>query len=288
MKIPRFFLILVFALAARVVCGSSSTSEGVKEAGDPDMGTAITVIFDNSGSMEGRKIDEAKAAFQAWLQSTLNTYTWSLIDFDDGGRVVVPFCRSPEQVAQAIAGFSAHTNTPIVSALKLATRQIQERRKKVTPYERHLVLLFTDGQENQDSGGDDEVLNVIRKMRSLNIEVVGIGYHGDGDYLAQASTHYYQADDLEALKSGLKKVDAEVDLGGEVKTTPEDLRAISEMPVESKKADESTPAPTVVPAPEAGHGDAASRLWRLVITLGEVVGVLLLLLVALAFRSARR
>ena len=259
MKTLFLFPILTLALTLSVSTSfaTPSPTDTVKDSSDPDMGTAITVIFDNSGSMQGQKIDEAKTAFKAWLDRASDTYVWSLINFDEGARLVVPFGKNQAAVASAISGFSANTNTPIVNALHIATRQIQERRTKVTPYERHLVLLFTDGEENQDPGGNQEVLNVIAKMRALNIEVVGIGYHGDGDYLAQVSTHYYQADNVEALKTGLNKVDAEVDLGGEIKVTPEDIKAISELPPPSKHADGGAPdsgqAPVADnPAPNAG------------------------------------
>jgi uncharacterized protein YegL len=252
------------------------------------MGTAITVIFDNSGSMDGQKIDEAKAAFKAWLAKTPESYTWSLINFDNGGKLVVPFGHSRDQVATAIQGFTAHTNTPIVRALKIATKQIKERRAKASPYERHLVLLFTDGEENQDPGGDNEVLRVIRKMRAQNIEVVGIGYHGDGDYLAQAATHYYQADDAEALKAGLDKVDEEVDVNGEVNVTPEDLKAMSELPAPTKHAEDDSNAapdssmavaPAPSPSPRRSHSKGPPPI---------IIGAIALAILISAFRKSNR
>jgi uncharacterized protein YegL len=279
-------LLLLPILALTLVPGLSTSfaasppTDSVKDASDPDMGTAITVIFDNSGSMQGQKIDEAKTAFKAWLSKAPGTYIWSLIDFDDGGRLVVPFGKDQSKVAAAISGFTAHTNTPIVNALKIATRQVVERRIKVTPYERHLVLLFTDGQENQDPGGDGAVLKMIRKMRALNIEVVGIGYHGDGDYLAKEATHYYQADDIEALKAGLNKVDAEVDLGGEIQVSPDDLKAMSQLPPPPNHADDETPdtsqdTTVVAPAPSAGSPPSVIPFPVLIAGVVIIVGFIL-------------
>jgi uncharacterized protein YegL len=204
-------------------------------------GTAITIIFDNSGSMEGRKLTEAKQAFRWWLDKAPESYTWSLIDFDEQGRIEVPFAPlAGRKVALAVNALTARTNTPIVRSLNLAMKQIRARRAKVSPYQRHVVLLFTDGAENEDRGGTEAVLRTIRAMRAASVEVVGIGYHGDGDYLAQAATRFYAADSEKALRTGLAQVDAEVNLGGELNVTPEDLKAMEVLPVATAKTIHTT------------------------------------------------
>ncbi len=223
-RILFFALVLIMPLRA-VTSTDAETALNAEYAAQT--GTAITIIFDNSGSMEGAKLKEAKQAFRWWLEKAPDGYTWSLINFDGNGKILVPFApNAKEKIASAVNAQKARTNTPIANSLRLARKQIEEYRGKVAPYQRQVVLLFTDGQENQDSGGGEAVLQTIREMRALNIEVVGIGFHGEGDYLGKASTRYYPADDEEQLRSGLGKVDAEIDLGGEVNVTPEDLKAM--------------------------------------------------------------
>ena len=275
-------LLLCAGLFALTGLADNNTAASVQDA---DAGTAITVIFDNSGSMQGTKIEEAKQAFNAWLSTTPQNYAWSLINFDNGGRLVIPFGHNRDRVAAAIQRFIANTNTPIVNSLKIAAAQIKQRRAKVSPYERHLVLLFTDGEENQDPGGNPVVLETIAGMRAQNIEVVGIGYHGDGDYLAQGATHYYQADDIEALKAGLGKVDAEVDINGEVQVTAEDLAAIKSM----GKAG-SAPGATA-----AAMGDTGEASTPVVTTSGKdrtakyiIGGIVIVLLLRRLTRSNKR
>ena len=217
-------LLLLLPLRAQVSTDAESALNSEYAA---QTGTAITIIFDNSGSMEGEKMRQAKQAFRWWLEKAPDGYTWSLINFDDRGTIVVPFTPNAKaKIASAVNNQRAKTNTPIVSSLRVARKQIEEYREKTSPYQRQVVLLFTDGEENQDSGGGEAVLQTIRDMRALNIEVVGIGFHGEGDYLGQASTRYYSAGNEEQLRSGLGKVDAEIDLNDEIKVTPEDLKAM--------------------------------------------------------------
>ncbi|HSI84037.1 MAG: VWA domain-containing protein [Candidatus Methylacidiphilales bacterium] len=202
-------------------------------------GTAITIIFDNSGSMQGSKMTEAKQAFKWWLEKAAQpdakeaSTAWSLVTFDNGGQIEVPFspdAASSRRIAIAVDRLDARTNTPIVASLNVAMKQINTRRAKVSPYQRHVVLLFTDGQENADKGGTEAVIRTILAMRAASVEVVGIGYYGDGDYLDRAVTRYYSASSERALRAGLAKVDAEVDLGGEVFVTQADLHAMQTLP----------------------------------------------------------
>ena len=66
-------------------------------------------------------------------------------------------CRSAStraiSIAQRVAKLEANTSTPICGALRIAREQIEKRRREVTPYERHVVLIFTDGQETVDPRG---------------------------------------------------------------------------------------------------------------------------------------
>ncbi|PTY01636.1 hypothetical protein DB346_12940 [Verrucomicrobia bacterium LW23] len=211
---------------------SDTTDSSLDAEYKAQTGTAITIIFDNSGSMYGKKLKEAKQAFAWWLEKAPDSYAWSLITFEQGGTLRVPFSDGDRtKIANQVRTLLANTDTPIVRSLKVAMKQIKDRRAKASPYERHVVLLFTDGAENQDKGGNGAVNRTIREMRAENVEVVGIGYHGEGDYMRGTATRFYQANNEEALQSGLSKVDAEIDMNDDVKVTPLELEAMAKLPV---------------------------------------------------------
>ena len=63
----RTFLPCLLAFVALFVPGSRAQQPGdaLTRERDQQTGTAITILFDNSGSMKGEKIRQAKSAFSA-------------------------------------------------------------------------------------------------------------------------------------------------------------------------------------------------------------------------------
>ncbi|MEO0414411.1 MAG: vWA domain-containing protein [Verrucomicrobiota bacterium] len=192
--------------------------------------TSITIIFDTSGSMaENNKIGQAKNAFSKWLASLPEEYNLCLIDFVKGqARLAVPLGDGNRDQALAHVGkVRPYGKTPVCECLKIAQTQIDQRRAEHSPYERHVVVVFTDGKETVDRRGDAGVADEIRKLRSSTIEVVGIGFHGEGDYMKPIATTYYHAGDEKELVAGLSKVDAEIGDDSDVEITPSDLKLIA-------------------------------------------------------------
>jgi uncharacterized protein YegL len=200
---------------------------------EAEVATAYTVVFDTSGSMKGERLSQAKQAFRWWLGSVQPGNVWSVLCFETNkGRVVVPFTPSGQSaVAAAIDRFEANGNTPIVATLAAAEKQIAER-KALKPYERHVLLLFTDGDENQHPGRNGAVIEKIRQLRTQNIEVIGVGYAGAGDYMARAVSRYFSAGDDAGLKTGLSQVEVEVDPLTPVIVTPEEMKKLASLPAE--------------------------------------------------------
>lgn len=224
-------------------------------------GTAITILFDNSGSMKGDKIKQAKSAFRAWLQTVPAEYKLSLVTFEDNGRLTVPLGeKTRDLVAQKVSQLEPRTSTPICGALRVARQQIEKRRREVTPYERHVVLVFTDGQETGDPRGNSGVREDIIALRKQTVEVVGVGFHGEGDYMRDAATRFALANNEQELKQGLAKVDAEIGSVDDLVVSAADLdalktfnaapmKAVSTAPVEAQPGSE--PESPAVPPIEA-------------------------------------
>ena len=224
--------------------------EQAKKELSESAGTVYTVVFDNSGSMEGKKITAAKVAFQWWLASVPAGSTWSVYSFDDNGKCVLPFTlNGQQQAAQIILGFKANTNTPICGTLKKAAAAISRRRID-KPFERHVLLLFTDGEENADNRKASGVQQDIINLRNAGIEIVAIGYAGAGDYMNGYASRYYQANDQAALQSGLAQVQSEIDVNAPIEITPAEMEKLATQSTVQKigPAKSSIKAPAPVPS----------------------------------------
>jgi von Willebrand factor type A domain len=171
-------------------------------------GTVITIIFDDSGSMAGAKIKQAKAAFRQWIAAVPASYRLGLVALNAGPLVPLDRENRPA-LLQAVDRINASGGTPLVTTIRSAIAEIDRRRGVVGPYERHILLVFTDGQDTT-SEGVSGVQRELARASSVGIETVGIGYHGEGIYMRQAATRYYDANNLAELQQSLAKVDAEI------------------------------------------------------------------------------
>ena len=190
-------------------------------------GSAYTIIFDDSGSMEGAKLSQAKQAFRWWLDKAEPNNAWCFLPMNRRS-LVVDFMKNGEsQVLNAVDKLRAGGMTPIVATLERAFGMIKKRRETVTPYERHLLILLTDGHETKHPGGNPAVCNMVSKLRLEGVEVFGIGFHGQGDYLDGFATHFTAANNREELQSSLANVDAEVPLDIEFRISPEEVKAMA-------------------------------------------------------------
>ena len=205
--------------------------EAEKEA---QTATAITIIFDTSGSMDDdNKMEEAKRAFSTWIGGLEDGYSLGLIDFASGkGRLMVPISQGvKDAIAQHVSVAKPYGKTPIVQCLQIAGEEIAKRRAEHSPYERHVVVVFTDGYETVDPTGTRGVLKEVLALRRQVIEVVGIGFHGQGAYMNPAVTRYFEADNEEELVASLREVDAEIGDDTDLEISESDLIAMEALEV---------------------------------------------------------
>ncbi len=251
MNVKHFLRALFVALFLFAPAVDAQETDALTRERDEQTGTAITILFDNSGSMRGDKLKQAKNAFRSWLQTVPADYKFSLITFEENGRLTIPLGeRTRDLVAQRVAKLEARTSTPICGALRIAREQIEKRRREVTPYERHVVVVFTDGQETGDPRGARGVQEDIAALRKQTVEVVGVGFHGQGDYMNGVATRFALANNEQELKQGLAKVDAEIGGVDDLVVTEADLAALASFnapavpPISAAAAPEAEPAVT--------------------------------------------
>ncbi|MFH1095786.1 MAG: VWA domain-containing protein [Candidatus Micrarchaeota archaeon] len=137
-------------------------------------GEPIQVVFilDDSGSMSGQKMGQAKAAAQVALTSINNRQTqFGLIDFNGcEPRQLVNFTDSRRPLRAAIAAMGGRDSTPIAESLRTAYEMINQ---SPASRQRAFIILFTDGAET--CRGDP--CAVVEQYRDqMDVPVYAIGY----------------------------------------------------------------------------------------------------------------
>ncbi len=228
----KFFTILLSSLslaAAGSLAHADELDAALEQERLSQTATVITVIFDNSGSMaEDHKMETAQAAFGEWLKALPSEYGLSLVHFNKGeAKLALPInIDQHQQAAQVVNALSPGGKTPICQCLQVARQQIVQRRASHSPYERHVVLVFTDGTETVDRRRSSGVMSEIQELTATSVEVIGIGFHGQGDYMQPVATRYFHAKNAKELAAGLAQVDAEIDDDSDIELTAQDLKMI--------------------------------------------------------------
>jgi Mg-chelatase subunit ChlD len=283
-------ILVALVLVAPAAPAQSPVADPLIREREEQTGTAITILFDNSGSMKkDNKIGQAKAAFRSWLQTVPADYKMSLITFENTGRLNVPLGeRTRDLIAQRVAKLDANTSTPICGALRIAREQIEKRRREVTPYERHVVLVFTDGQETADPRGTDGVRADIAALRAQTVEVVGVGFHGEGDYMNGVATRFALANNEQELKQSLAKVDAEVGGVDDLVVSPADLAALRGFHVVPVPAVSALAVATPDPAPPASTDTSSHGPVKKGIPFGWIVAAFVGWLLLRGFSNSKK
>ena len=137
----------------------------------------VSFVLDTSGSMQGKKIIQARKALRFFLQSLSPKDHFNLIPFSTESR---PFAKSPvpatpEQIAKALQfgkEIEAQGGTNIEEALRFALSA------KVDPNSVPIVVFLTDGLPTIGKVDTKEILNSTQKANKAKarVFVFGVGY----------------------------------------------------------------------------------------------------------------
>jgi len=113
----------------------------------------VVLVFDKSGSMKGRPLDEAKRGAKAFLATLESRDHVTLMFFD---RTVYPafgpveLGKAKDQLEARIDGISAEGGTALYDAT-LAARNLLEARRKASVHRIRAVVVMTDGADTDSS-----------------------------------------------------------------------------------------------------------------------------------------
>jgi Mg-chelatase subunit ChlD len=140
-------------------------------------GTAVVLIIDKSSSMEGRKIELARAAASGVVENLRPIDTVGVLIFDNSFEWAVTMRRAEDRatIKKMIAGIRPDGGTQIAPALTEAYQRVAP----TTAAYKHIVLL-TDGISEE---GDSFELARTANNRKVTISTVGLGQDVNRSYL---------------------------------------------------------------------------------------------------------
>ncbi len=271
MRIPILALFLAAALPTLVGQPTPTAPDALETERLEQSGTVITILFDDSGSMRGDKLDQAKRAFRDWLTTVPENHRIGLIALN-AGQLVDWQRDNKSEVADAVAKIQATGGTPLANTIELARRTI-DKRKADRPFERHVLLVFTDG-EDSTSRGPDGVQEEVLAATSTGIEAVGIGFHGQGDYLKKSSTRYFDAANTAELRAGLAKVDSEIGDTSDIVISPEIAEAMKTVSTTDLTPHQPSPTTTDTDTSDTRRGPSFTWIIFAVLIYGVIRFVL--------------
>ena len=156
--------------------------------------SAITLVFDDSGSMESTidsgqtKLEAAKAAAstivttsESWTKKYNANYGIGVVRFSDYAETVALPHIDYKFINDCIASINDGGGTNIHAGIDTGVDQL-----KNTKTENKIIILMTDGQDSNDS----KTLESARKAAEENIKIytIGFGYDVDNELLEEIAT----------------------------------------------------------------------------------------------------
>lgn len=189
--------------------GWNARMAALQEEHDAQAGVAVSIVFDDSGSMDdNHKLVMAKKAFRTWIEHAPDSYRFGLEALNAG--VLVPLQRNDRaQILAAVDRLRASGDTPLADTIAQTAKAIQKRRAAGAEYERQVVVVLTDGEDNTRRGPEG-VQQEIRALRARGVEVIAFGYQGEGDYMRGSATHFYSPENGQDIGKGLDAIGSEI------------------------------------------------------------------------------
>ena len=221
----------------------------LQEEHDAQAGVAVSIVFDDSGSMnDNHKLSMAKKAFRTWIEHAPDSYRFGLVALNAG--VLVPLQRNDRaQILAAVDHLRAAGDTPLADTIAQTAATIRQRRTAGAEYERQVVVILTDGEDNTRRGPKG-VQQEIRSLCASRVEVIAFGYQGEGDYMRGSATHFYSPENGQDISQGLNAIGSEIGDTSDVVVDDATRAAMQKVtdvaPVETTP---SAPAPKSAPVP---------------------------------------
>jgi Ca-activated chloride channel homolog len=142
----------------------------------------VSIVLDKSGSMQGEKIEQARAAAIAAVQRLSSRDIVSIVAYDSTVKVIVPSTKltDKEAVIQRIREIQANGSTALFAGVSKGAEEI---RKFLDKEKVNRVILLSDGLANVGPQSPSELGELGKSLSKEGISVstmgLGLGYNED-------------------------------------------------------------------------------------------------------------
>ena len=131
-----------------------------------DLPVSAILLVDTSGSMQ-RKLERSRMAVAEFLKTSNPEDEFSLIEFSDEARVMVPFTDDHRAIAGALPFLQAHGWTALLDAIDLALSEMRYAR-----HARKAIFIISDGGDNRSRHTMGEVK---RRVIESDAQIYSVG-----------------------------------------------------------------------------------------------------------------
>lgn len=137
---------------------------------DEDTPASISIVFDTSGSMSEKKINQAKEALAYFINTTHNRDEFFLIDFNSRARLLLDRTRDSDAILNKFNLVEPQGNTAVYDAVYLGVEKVMQG-----SHPKKVVLLISDGEDNNSRYSYRELR---RRLRESEVIIYAIGFGG--------------------------------------------------------------------------------------------------------------
>lgn len=166
------------------------------------------IVFDDSGSMSGGKIDTAKKAVDIFLRTIPSDINIALLALNKG--ILTGFTKDRNIVSSKIKKVVADGGTPLKSAISNSFKLLTQKGKEQLGYGQYGMIIITDG----DASGGENPFNIVNYIvDNTPIEIHTIGFYIGNDHVLnqKGRTFYSTANDMDTLIKAMETAVAESD-----------------------------------------------------------------------------
>jgi Ca-activated chloride channel family protein len=124
---------------------------------EEDVPLSLAVIFDVSGSMDG-KMPGMRAALNAVLDAANTQDEFSLVTFADQPIIAAGWNPNPDEILNRLLLHSAHGQTALLDALETGLSAMKKARNQ-----RKAMLIFSDGGDNHSRASERHLLRTLEE-----------------------------------------------------------------------------------------------------------------------------
>jgi Ca-activated chloride channel family protein len=144
----------------------NNTGERIKSFATEDAPLSIGIVFDLSGSMQG-KFNRARKALSAFLRTCNPQDEFFVVGFNDRPAIIVDYTSDIEDVEARMVMLRPQNRTALIDAMYLAVDKL-----KSSKYERRAMLVISDGGDNRSRYTEGQL---TRAVRESEVQIFSMG-----------------------------------------------------------------------------------------------------------------